>query len=230
MYSKLKKSPVLGTVIFSAAAFSMVGLLIFVGWQSYATAGKPSVDFYAKLGELALQLAIVVIIGTFVKVIVDWGTSQRIRHTEKLEAQKGFMKRVRAMHVSIQYARELMNAHHTAKTWAEQSRRLMELRPEIEEISEDLKASKNLFEKQEAIISGLEEIIKYLEEEKDEYVNHHESVDNGFKNGKCLKETIAENKMTWVRDFMDGGDNYSNSYKENLTNLKGAMRSEIYGG
>lgn len=223
--SKLKEPPILGTIVFSAAALSVTSLLIFVGWQLYITAGKPTADFYAKLGELALQLAVVVIVGAFVKAVVDWGISQRMRHTEKLEARKEFMKRIRAVHVSIQNARDLMNAHRSPKTWGEQSRRLMELRPEIEEISEDLKASKNLFEKEQEIIDGLEGIISYLKKAGEEYVKCHDAVRGGN-----LVQTIEEQNMMWVRDFMAEGEDYLSGYAANLTKSKGAMRSDIYGG
>jgi hypothetical protein len=60
-------------------------VLFFVGRDLYTAGGKQVTDFYAKLGELALQLAVVVIVGAFIKVVVDWGTSQRARYREKLE-------------------------------------------------------------------------------------------------------------------------------------------------
>jgi hypothetical protein len=224
-----KRPPILGTVVFAAVALCVAGFSILVGWQLYATAAKPITDFYTKLGELALQLAVVVIVGAFVKVLVDWGTSQRARYAEKIAARKEFMRRVRAMHVKIQNARDLMNAHKSPKTWSEQSRGLMELRPEVEEISEDLKASGNLFTNQITIVEGLEKIISYLQCAGDEYVRSHDAVDSGHKAGKSLVETIDKNDMTWVRDFMAGGESYKSNYEANLTKSKGAMRSEVYG-
>jgi hypothetical protein len=133
------------------------------------------------------------------------------------------------MHVTVENARDLMNAHQSAKTWAEQSRRLMELRPQVEEISEDLKASGQLFDKQTEIVAGLEAIISYLLAARDEYRGAHQAVDSGHKAGKELRETIAQNKMTWVSDFMDSGENFQRNYESNLTNSKGAMRREVYG-
>jgi hypothetical protein len=227
--SQLKKAPIVGTVIFAAVALCVAGFAILVGWQLYASAAKPPTDFYAKLGELALQLAVVVIVGAFVKELVEWGASQRARYAEKIEARKEFMRRVRAMHVAVQNARDLMNAHRSPKTWGEQSRRLMELRPEVEEISEDLKASGNLFANQIAIVDGLEKIIAYLQSAGDEYVRSHDAVDNGHKTGRSLVSTLEEKSMTWVRDFMAGGEGYKANYEANLTKSKGAMRSEVYG-
>jgi DNA-binding transcriptional MerR regulator len=177
----------------------------------------------------ALQLAVVVIVGALVKVVVDWGTSQRARYREKLEDRKEFMRRIRAMHVTIQNARDLMNAHGSPKTWREQSRRLMELRPEVEEIFEDLKASGTLFEKQKEISDGLEAIIAYLQRAGDEYVRSNEAVEGGYKAGRSLRETIDQESMTWVRDFMAGGEDYQKSYEANLGKSKGAMRLEVYG-
>ena len=227
--SQPKKAPIVGTVVFAAVALCVAAFSILLGWQLYATAAKPLTDFYTKLGELALQLAVVVIVGAFVKVLVDWGTSQHARYAEKIEKRKEFMRRVRAMHVTIQNARDLMNAHRSPKTWGEQSRRLMELRPEVEDISEDLKASGNLFANQIAIVDGLEKIISYLQSAGDEYVRSHDAVASGHKTGKSLDLTIDEKNMTWVRDFMAGGEDYKSNYEANLTKSKGAMRSEVYG-
>lgn len=90
-------------------------------------AGKSLADFYTELGELALQLAVVVVIGALIKAVADWGTSQRRRHAEKLETR--ILRRVRALYVTVANARDLMNAHRTPKTYRKQSRRLMLLRP-----------------------------------------------------------------------------------------------------
>jgi len=35
--------------------------------------------------------------------------------------------------------------------------------------------------------------------------------------------------MTWVRDFMAGGEGYQQYYEANLSKSKGAMRAEVYG-
>ena len=105
----------------------------------------------------------------------------------------------------------------------------MELRPEIEEISEDLKASRRLFEKQAAIIEGLEAIISYLAKAGEEYVRSHGAVDSDYKINKSLADTILQRDMTWVHDFMTGGPEYQRNYEANLTKSKGAMREEVYG-
>src|SRR5262249_14241101 len=131
--------------------------------------------------------------------------------------------------VTIQNAKDLVNAHQSAKTWGEQSRRLMELRPEVEEIVEDLKVSDGLFARQTEIVDGLEGIISYLAKAGKEYVRSHDVIASGHKAGKSLSETINKESMTWLRDFMVGGEGYKNNYEENLTRSKGAMRAEVYG-
>jgi hypothetical protein len=226
--SGLKKPPILATMLLGAIAIGVAMASVLVGRHLYTVANK-STEFYAKLGELALQLAVLVIVGALVKAAIDWGTSQRTRYLEKLEARKEFMRRVRAMHIAIQDAKDLMNAHQSAKTWGEQSRRLMGQRTEVEEISEDLKASDGLFAKQTEIIEGLEGIISYLTRARDEYVRSRDPVDNGHKAGRSLSETIDQGRMTWLRDFIAGGESYRNDYEANLTKSKGAMRAEVYG-
>jgi len=224
-----RSAPMWGTVLLTVLAIAIAGVLIFVGLRLYTLGAKPLEDFYVKLGELALQLAVVVIVGALVKTVVDWGTSQRARYLEKLEARKEFLRRVRAIHVAIKYSRDLLNAHRSAKTWTEQSRRLMELRPDVEEISEDLKASPKLFAKNIEIINGLEGIITYLEEAAEEYVRSHEAVDSGYNAGKSLAQTIQDRNMTWIRDFIEGGEGYKKKYEANLSRSKSPMRLEVYG-
>jgi hypothetical protein len=221
--------PLLGTILFAVAAIGAAVASVLLGRHLFDLASKPAIDFYAKLGELALQLSVVVIVGAMVKVVIDWGTSQRARYLEKLENRKEFMRRVRAMHVVIQNARDLMNAHQSAKTWAEQSRRLMELRPEVEEIAEDLKASASLFAGQTEIVDGLEAIISYLAAAGKEYVRCHGAVATGHKDGQKLSATLNKESMTWVIDFMTAGQGYKNGYEANLSKSKGAMRREVYG-
>jgi DNA-binding transcriptional MerR regulator len=227
--SNLGTRPIVGTVLFATFAVFVAVVAIVIGWSLYAHAARPATEFYAKLGEISLQLAIVIIIGALVKAMVDWGTSQHSRYREQLEDRKEFLRRVRAMHVTIQNARDLMNAHASARTWGEQSRRLMQLRPEVEEISEDLKASRKLFAKQSQIVDGLEAIVTYLNEAGNEYVEKHSAVDRGHKDSQRLLDTISQENMAWVRNFMEGGDGYKNSYEANLTKSKGAMRAEVHG-
>ena len=87
----------------------------------------------------------IVILGALAKALLDWGTSQRARHRERVDRRLEFMRRVRAAHITVESARTLLNAHRSPKTYGEQCRRLMQLRPEVEEISEDLAAAPGLF-------------------------------------------------------------------------------------
>jgi len=227
-----KKPPILGTILFALIAISVAFGSTLVGYRLYILARKPIPDFYTKLGDLALELSVVVIVGALIKAVVDWGTSQRRRHDEKIETRLEFMKRVRAMHVAVENSRDLLNAHGTPRTYGEQSRRLMELRPEVEEISEDLKASSDLFEEQRIIVDGLEGIVNYLRQGGEEYVRCHEAVDAGFnpQNARLSFFSTAESKgMEWIRDFMGAGREYRRNYVANLSKAKGTMRSEIYG-
>jgi hypothetical protein len=110
----------------------------------------------------------------------------------------------------------------------------MQLRIDVEEISEDLGASPGLFMKQQEIRAGLEGIINYLQECEDEYEKHHNDVihdphaTNPGKDGD-LCDVVKQRGMTWMQDFMKGGKDYKNKYITHLTKAKGTMRSEVYG-
>jgi hypothetical protein len=217
-----------GTVAFVVIAVVAAGALLYAGRRLYDASGKSSSAFDAKLGELTLQLAVIVVVGALVKAVIDWGTGQRTRHLHRLEARMDFLRRVRAAHIGVEYARDLLNAHRSAKTYGEQLRRLMELRPEVEEISEDLTAAPDLFEAYEKIREGLEGIIAYLKEGGKEYVGGHDRIDAGYKAGECLQETIEKQNMKWVKDFMNAGPDYRELYVANLSRAKGTMRLEVY--
>lgn len=225
-----KKPPLFGRFLFVAAAIGAACASVLLGYWLYFLGQKPMTDFYAKLGELALQLSIIVIVGALIKVIVDWGASQRERHLERIAKRLDLMRRVRAMHVTVENCRVLMNAHNTPKTYTEQARRLMELRTEVQEICEDIRASADLFAGRVALIQDLESIISYLEENSAEYIRSHDAMDPSAKGDRqTFLTALEQRKMQWVRDFMDEGAKYDSQYGANLSKAKDTMRSEVYG-
>lgn len=160
--------------------------------------------------------------------------AQMERRRTKLETQMDFLRRVRAMHVTIGYARDLLNAHRSAKTYVEQMQQLMKLRADVEEISEDLKASPHLFKLQQKIVDGLEGIIEYLSEAGNEYKRHHNDVISDPRAthptaNEDLYDVVKQRDMKWTQEFIEGGRDYKTRYVDNLTRAKGTMRSEIYG-
>jgi hypothetical protein len=210
-------------------AVGVAAALVVVGAGLYSAAGTSSDEFEQQLGELVLQLAVIVIVGALAKTLVDWGTSLRARHQELVDRRLEFMRRVRAMHVTVESARTLLNAHRSPKTYGEQCRRLIELRPQVEEISEDLRAAPGLFDDQEGIRNGLNDIVIYLRECEDEYVHNHEHVDADYKLGKTFDQTLEERRMTWLVEFMAAGARFSAEYDDNLERSKGVMRKQVYG-
>jgi DNA-binding transcriptional MerR regulator len=225
---RLAKPPLRGTLVFTIFAICLAFLLLVIGWRLYDMGEKKGTEYYALLGELIMQLAVLAVAGALFNFLFHWGTSQSARYFEKLAERKEFLRRVRTMHVTIQNARDLLNADSSAKTWNEQSRRLMELRAEVQEICDDLQESGRLFEQQIAIVDDLKAIIKYLKKGDEEYVRCYVAVDEGDKAASSLSNTIEHEKMTWVRDFMDKGDEYTKRYEKHLKASKGAMRREIY--
>lgn len=203
--------------------------LIWASAQLFVAAGSTGTPFQTKLAELTLQLAVIVVIGAIAKALFDWGMAQRSREKRKREAQVEFLKRVRAAHIVVQHARDLLKAHRSPKTYGEQLRRLMELRPEVEEISEDLRVSSGLFKDQVEIEEGLEGIVSYLIAGSEEYVSSHEHVEAGHKAGESLASTIDVHGMKWTKDLITAGSSYGEGYLKSLAKVKGAMRIEVYG-
>lgn len=78
--------------LFTLAVITAIGLS-YVGKLLYGVAGKGIDDYCTKLGDLTLQLAVVVIVGSLVKAFIDWGASQRTRQLKALETCLEFMPR-----------------------------------------------------------------------------------------------------------------------------------------
>jgi hypothetical protein len=93
------------TSLFVLGAVLVAALLAAGGRSLYLASGARGDAFEHKLGELVLQLAVIVIVGALAKALLDGGTSQRARHRERVEQRLEFLRRVRAMHVSVESAR-----------------------------------------------------------------------------------------------------------------------------
>src|SRR6185437_12043362 len=102
-------------------------------------------------------------------------------------------------HSTVESSRVLMRAHSSPKTWTEQSRRLMELRPKVEDISEDLKMSASLFANQKEIVEGLGGITEYLRRAETEYEECHQDVVGNDQVREHFEKTIKNRNMIWVR-------------------------------
>jgi hypothetical protein len=81
-----------GTVGFFFIAVLVAAGLLYAGRKLYELAVQPSSAYYTKLGELTLQLAIIVIVGALIKAAIDWGTTQRARHLATLEIRMDFIR------------------------------------------------------------------------------------------------------------------------------------------
>jgi hypothetical protein len=217
--------------IFAAVCLLLAIAFFFLSRYFYQRAGKPE-DFVVKIAEYALEIAVLVLFGAFIKEIVDWLIEQRARRRQEEEKRADLFRRLRDVHVKIMYSRDLIRAHRSAKTWTEQCRQLMQRIPELEEIVQDLRSASNLFREQARIESGIDGIIEYLRGCREEYINTHPKIVTLDD-----KETVAnftsalrEGLLPWYTDFhTDGSDKYDRDYDENLTNSKGEMRLEAFG-
>lgn len=214
----------------AAVAAVLVAGLALLGRLLFRAGGKSDAEYLAHLGELVLQLAVIVVVGAVATGLVDWWAALRARAAARREARLDFLRRISAVHVAVAHARDLLNAHRSPKTYGEQLRRLMELRPVVEEIADDLRASHRLFHAQESILGGLDGIAAYLRTGAEEYVRHHGDVDPGSYTGRSLDDTIESAGMPWVRGLMREEADFRERYEPSLVRAKVAMREEIYAG
>lgn len=208
----------------------LFGGCIRLAWHFYWAAAKTPADFQAKLGDLVLQLAIIVVIGGGIKGIGEWLQGRAARLKELATQRRELAARARAAHVVVEQARELLRAHRSPKTYSEQMQRLIALRYEVEDLQADVEASNDLFSGSEGIGKALSGIVKYLGEGAEEYGPGlgHEHVDSGWKAKQSFDETLLNSRMDWIRDFLEAGPRYQ-AYLKNLTDSKGVMRAQVYG-
>ena len=207
-----------------ALLFALAGCALYL-WLEPDPKG-----FFKKAAELMLQVAVLLGIGAYVKKLADDVTSVRSRHDQKIQRRSDFLRRLRNIHVIVQHARDLFAAHGTRKTWSEQSRRLMELRPQVEELSEDLKIATGLFNHQTEIIDGLERIASYLANGREEYKNLYKDVESAAAKARSdlLEDIMKELVMPWTRDFISGGEQYSSEYEHCVKHVKTYMRADVF--
>jgi hypothetical protein len=213
--------------VFVIGSFVLALLFSLFAYWLYVMINQEK-EFTTKLGELALQIAILVIAGAAVKEFVDWRITIRTSIERRKELRREFLQRLRDIHAKIMYSRDLMRAHQSAKTWSEQSRNIMQIINGIEELSEDLKASPDLFTQQDKIISNIEGIVSYLDKGRDEYIQNHDKVESAYKDGRRLIDAVKIHKMAWVDDFMNGNNTFETQYILLIRNAKAPMRQAVY--
>lgn len=219
---------ILRRVPFAFIAILLAIVFVFVSWYFYNKAKTSKDEFDLKLGEHALNIAIVVLIGAAIKEFIDWRTLEKDRLAKNESLRMEFFKRIMDIHLRIMYSRDLMQAHMSAKTWSEQSRELMQRIRELAELYEDLSAAPDLFTQQDSILEGINGIMEYLEGCRKEYMKNHIYVDIDWKKSHGLRHTIKKYNMVWFKYFVAESKEHETGYTKNLQNAKFAMREEVY--
>jgi len=216
--------------IFAAVCLLLAIAFFFLSRYFYQRAGKPE-DFVVKIAEYVLEIAVLVLFGAVIKELVDWLIEQRARRRQDEEKRADLLRRLRDVHVKVMYSRDLIQAHNSARTWTKQSRALMQRIPELEEIFQDLHSATDLFREQARIESGINGIIIYLSNCREEYIETHPKIvaSNDAQTVINFESAVREHLLPWYKDFLDGSDGYRRNYDENLTKSKGEMRLQVYG-
>jgi hypothetical protein len=235
---RARTEPAVIRPIFFALSCIVLAVAAFLAARYLYWKGGRSLDFVPKVGEHLLQLALVILAGAAVKELIQWRDRLKADHARKIQLQHEFLTRLRSAHVSVRRSRDLMRAHNSARTWAEQSRSIIDQIPDLEELAEELKAADGLFDRYHSdIISGVEGMISYLGGGRDEYIARHRDVDADWNaaveanapTGDRLARTVQERRMTWIRDFMGGSGTFLTGYDANVRRAKLPMRLVVLG-
>lgn len=224
----MRDSPLhLRTWFVSVVTLALAAGFLSTAWQLNELAGKAAADYYSKLSELSLQLAVIVVIGGVLKGLADWRDRERESFQASAQQRLEFARRTREMHVTIELARDLLRAHKSPKTYSEQLRRLQRLRFEVEDLQADLAAACDLFDDADDIVAGVEGIASFLRKGAEEYEWAHAFVASDWP-ATPFEQTVKQRKMSWVASLMAGDGDYA-TYLKDLTRSKGAIRAQVYG-
>jgi hypothetical protein len=209
----------------------LVVVAIFLGLVAWRLFEESSPDTFGRaLAGLLLQLALIVVLGTVIKLIVDSYADRRARLEREQQERIELLRRMRAQHVKVAFAQRLVLAHQSGKTYAEQLRVLMIVGAELEDLAEDVRATQDLFgDDQGTVISGIEEIVSYLADGSTEYVRCHAKVDADAVARKNLEHMIRAHSMVWIEEFIAPSPDFPDPYVAALEKCKGRMRQHAYG-
>ncbi len=196
----------------------------------YREAGKETTAVYGKLGDLMLQISLVVVATTLLKLIfVDWRSELQARLSERESKRIDFLTRMREVHVTVAIARERLLAHGSPKTYSEELQTLMKIRFKLEDLVAEMEASRDIFSDSKGIVDSAKQIVSYLKEAGEEYIAKHDHVDPGGKQDKAnFKAFLSNHNPEWVSDLLKADERYK-KYEAALDGSKGKMRTELYG-
>ena len=214
---------------FAIVDFHPPNLIPFLGllgiWLYKASPAKAELN--KKLADLALDGAFGCLLVLAVKELLARRDEGRARNSRRLEVQTEFFRRTRDACSRVIWAKDLLEAHKSAKTWSEQSRELIRLREEFNQLVEDMESLPNLFESQDKIGNDLRAIVHYLDGCRREYIRCHEAVDADWKK-KPLEATFREQEMIWIVDFIESKDGFKDGFQRAAVTSKAKMAADIY--
>ena len=211
---------------FVAGALVLAVVLGLLGIWLYK-ASPAQAELNKKLADLALDGAFGCLLVLAVKELLARRDEGRARNSRRLEVQTEFFRRTRDACSRVIWAKDLLEAHKSAKTWSEQSRELIRLREEFNQLVEDMESLPNLFESQDKIGNDLRAIVHYLDGCRREYIRCHEAVDADWKK-KPLEATFREQEMIWIVDFIESKDGFKDGFQRAAVTSKAKMAADIY--
>lgn len=224
---EVKQPLLLSSRAFVAGSLVLAVVLGLLGVWLY----KPSpahAELNKKLADLALDGAFGCLLVLAVKELLARRDEGRARNSRRLEVQTEFFRRTRDAYSRVIWAKDMLEAHKSAKTWSEQSRELIRLREEFNQLAEDMGNLPNLFESQDKIGNDLRDIVHYLDGCRREYIRCHDAVDADWKTKKTLEATFHDQKMTWIVDFIESKDGFKDGVQRAAVASKAKMAADIY--
>jgi len=228
LHEQIRRRPtVLSPLAVAAVGIAAAVVLVLVAKPIFEVSGSDS--FERKVAELLLQLALVVVLGALVKLLIDSYADRKARLDADNAKRADLLRRVRAEHVKVASAQQLLLAHNSGRTYSTQLQILMLAVPELEDIAEDIRAAPTLFGPDNStIVDGIEAMVAYLKQGADEYVRCHRHVDADAQAGRSLDVTIREWDMDWVRDLGRAAPAFPARYAAAVDASKGLIRTHIY--
>lgn len=210
----------------------LIFLLSFaVVWGVYtfipedATPGTIRNAITLELAKIFTQLAVIGVVGTLIKFLLDEHAVRRRRdEAEEAEQQRqqnarrdfrqGLWRGLRDVYSQVENARNLIEGAKSARTYGQQVREIMDLRTQLGEIRHEVAFSADTFEAKEALSSWIRRMEKYLEGLIEEYGKEYKSLSDSqsaYEKEKDSGRTTIDmdvelDRLSKLRDFRHAGE------------------------
>ena len=215
--------------------------LVFVAQAVYVKADSDGLRSVLATGVL-LNGAVVVVLGAIVTTSLSLASDMRADREREADKRLELFHRMRAAHVHVALAQQILRVRPDSGTYDEQMRTLLQVAKDLGEIREEVRVSGRLYDEvdRRLIMKGIALILIYLQTGVDEYVDWSKSkgqlpTTRPSNRGAWVVELVTNSEMASTRKTLSTEDvdwepkgGMPAEYDDGLEQSKLIMRAYVY--